>query len=402
MSNCNNPDPHTASVHAGEQRPKPYNALANPIFQTANYSFENTQALRDYVDGVVERDKYGRYGNPTQRTAERKLAELEGGEQALLFPSGMAATTIALLAYLKAGDHLILSRECYKQIREFAVTVLNRFGVEVSQFDPNNLFTLEAKIKYNTKLIFVETPSNPFLSITDIKRVVQVARPHDIAVFVDSTFATPINQKPLEYGVDLVIHSATKYLAGHNDLLAGVVIGSKDAVGKVKKLQAVQGSIIDPHNAYLLWRGLKTLALRVEKQNQSALEIAQFLEDHPSVKHVYYPGLKNHPTHQLAKEQMTGFGGVISFEVDADDELTGQLIDTLQIPLIASSLGGVDTLIEQSWLISYAGMSKAQREELGVGDNFVRLSVGIEDAQALIDDLAQGLSVLDKVGALTA
>lgn len=389
-----NVTPFTQAVHAGETRPKPHDALATPIFQTATYTFENTAALRDYVDKRVIRNKYGRYGNPTQKAVEQKLACLEGGEDALLFPSGMAAVTTALWANLSVGDHAVFSSECYKQIRQFAQNVLTQFGVEVSEFDPKNLSTLETALQDNSKLVFAETPSNPFLTVTDLDRLLSLTRARNLKVLVDSTFATPINQKPLSWGVDLVIHSATKYLGGHNDLLAGAVIGSQAEVESIRKLQAMLGNIIDPHNAYLLLRGLKTLPLRIERQNQSALKIAQFLETQAQVKRVYYPGLKSHHSHAIAQQQMTGFGGVISFEVDADNEGTANFIDALKLPLIASSFGGVDSLVEQTWLISYADLSNEQRAALSIGDNLVRYSVGIEDPADLIADLNRALRTI--------
>jgi len=385
---------HTVAVHGGEDRPHAYHALTAPIVQTATYTFSDTHALRAYVDKRQVRDKYGRYGNPTQRVVEQKLAQLEGGQDALLFPSGMAAVAGALWALLSAGDHVAVGAECYKQTRQFTETVLTRFGVEVSSFSPSDLASLEGALRPNTKLVFVETPSNPFLAVTDLEQLLDLTRPRGIRVVVDSTFATPINQRPLTFGADLVVHSATKYLSGHNDLLAGVVVGSAKGLEPIRKLQAIQGNTVDPHNAYLLGRGLKTLPLRIERQNRSALHVARFLEEHPNVLRVYYPGLSNHPSHAVAQRQMQGFGGVVSFDVKGDNESTARFIDALQVPLIASSFGGVDSLVEQTWLISYADLNTAARTSLGIGDNLVRYSVGIEDPDDLVADLDQALAVL--------
>jgi len=391
------PDVHTLAVHGGEDRPHAYHALVMPVVQTATYTFANTGALRAYVDKRDVRDKYGRYGNPTQRVVERKLAHLEGGGDALLFPSGMAAIAGVLWALLSAGDHLLLSDECYKQIRQFAQTVLTRFDVEVSTFKPSDLSSLERAMRPHTRLVFAETPSNPFLTVTDLERVLEITRPRGIPLVVDSTFATPVNQRPLSLGADFVVHSATKYLSGHNDLLAGVVVGSAAGLEPIRKLQAVQGNVADPHNAYLLGRGLKTLPLRVERQNESALKLAHFLEGQPHVARVYYPGLSSHPSHAVARRQMKGFGGVVSFELRGDDEATSRFVDALRWPSIASSFGGVDSLVEQTWLISYADSSAEQRAALGVEENLVRYSVGLEDPDDLIADLDQALGALGPV-----
>lgn len=384
--------PSTEAVRAGERSPKPGHAMATPIFQTATYTFEDTQSLRAYADGQVARDKYGRYGNPTQRTVEQKLALLEHGDDALLFPSGMAAVTTTLWAHLSSGDHAAFGSECYKQIRQFAYDILPRFGVEVSFFDTGDLDGLE--LKPNTKLVFVESPGNPFLSVADLEELSILTRAHRTPLIVDSTFATPVNQQPLAWGADLVVQSATKYLGGHNDLLAGAVIGRPQAMKPIRALQSVTGCVIDPHNAYLLLRGLKTLTVRVEKQNESALQIARFLESHPSIERVYYPGLPSHPSHEVAQRQMIGYGGVISFEVKADDAETAHFVDALTIPSIASSFGGVDSLVEQTWLISYASLSQHERDALGIRKNLVRLSLGIEDPADLMRDLEQALATL--------
>lgn len=384
----------TQAVHAGEAHPQAEDALTTPIFQTATYSFTDTAALRDYLAGQVVRDKYGRYGNPTQHAVERKLACLEGGEETVLFSSGMAAVTTGLLAYLSAGDQVVFSGECYKQIRQFARTVLPRAGVAVSFFDASDPSSLKKTLRDNTALVFVESPSNPFLTVVDLDQVACLTRARGIPLMVDSTFATPINQRPLAWGANLVVHSATKYLGGHNDLLAGAIIGSHQTVEPVRRLQAMLGNIIDPHNAYLLLRGLKTLALRIKWQNQSALEIARFLEGHPQVERVYYPGLVGHPSYEVARRQLDGYGGVISFELRGDNEATACFIDALKLPAIASSFGGVDSLVEQTWLMSYARLTPEERDRLGIRDNLVRLSVGIEDPQDLIADLDQALEKL--------
>jgi len=386
----------TQAVHAGEEKHKPYHSLTMPIVQTSTYVFEDTAALIEHMQRKeaskpLMRGEYGRYGNPTQQVVERKLAALEGGESALLFDSGMSAITLTLLTLLSEGSHLILTDDCYRRTREFCLSFLQRFGIETTIVPMNDGPALEAAVRENTALIFSETPTNPYLRVLDLPGVVAVARRHGLRVLVDSTFATPHNLRPLDHGVDLVIHSATKYLAGHNDLLAGVAIGSEELVGRLREAQGMIGGIVDPHNAYLLLRGLKTLALRVEKQNENGLQVARFLEDHPRVRRVYYPGLTSHPDHELARAQMAGFGGVVSFEIDGGLEETSAFIDALRIPYIGPSLGGVESIIEQPALMSHFTKDLEERLELGIRDELVRYALGIEDSEDLIADLRQAL-----------
>jgi cystathionine gamma-synthase len=389
----------TQAVHAGEneeKKNKPFHSLTTPIVQTSTYMFENTADLIEYMEGKsrgngIERVEYGRYGNPTLWTVERKLAELEDGEATLLFPTGMCAITSTLLAMLSSGSHLILTSDCYRRTREFCLTFLKRLGIEVTIVPMGDYEAMEGAVQENTRLILSESPTNPYLRVLDIPRVVDIARRYRLKVIIDSTFATPCNQQPLQFGIDLVVHSATKYLGGHNDLLAGVVIGPTDLIDALKEAQGVLGGVADPQNAYLLLRGLKTLSLRVERHNANGLEVARFLEDHPRVRRVYYPGLPSHPDHQIAREQMRGFGGVVSFELDADLDQTGAFIDALRIPYISPSLGGVEGLIGQPALMSYYELGPEGREAIGIGDGLVRYALGIEDAEDIMADLEQAL-----------
>ena len=390
----------TRSVHSGDKRPFPHYSLNLPIFQTATYTFESTEDLRQFMQarlwGPVEgRTEYGRYGNPTVAAVEGGLAQLEGAGDAILFSSGMAAITTTLLSLLSAGDHLILTDDSYRRTRQFCLTVLKRLGIECNLVAAGDLDQLEAAIRPETKLIVSESPTNPYLRVLDLERLVQIAKRAGVKSLIDSTFATPINQRPLEFGIDLVVHSATKYLAGHNDVLAGVVAGSESLVALIRQELWVMGATCDPHAAYLTYRGLKTLALRVRRQNETAQRLAEFLEGHPKVQRVWYPGLASHPDHDVARRQMDGFGGVVSFEVDGDLQAASQVIDSVRLPLIASSLGGVETLIEQPALMSYFEFSSEERLKVGIKDNLVRLSVGIEDAEDLIADLDQALLRID-------
>jgi cystathionine gamma-synthase len=386
----------TRVVHAGEKRVKPHHAITTPIVQSSTYTFENTRDLVDYMEAKMwgdetEREEYGRYGNPTIATAEAKLANLDGGEDACLFASGMAAVTTTLLSLLSAGSHVIMTDDCYRRTRQFITKFLARYGVEATQVPMGDYEALEAAIRPNTRVILSESPTNPYLRVLDLEKLAAIAKKHNLKTIVDSTFATPINQRPLEFGIDFVVHSATKYLGGHNDLLAGVVIGSNYMISAIKEMRGVLGAVSDPQTAYLLLRGLKTLELRVQRQNETADKIAHFLAKHPAVRRVYYPGLVSHPDYEVAIEQMTGFGGVVSFELETDLEGTGRFIDALQIPYIGPSLGGVESLVEQVALVSYYELSSEERAEIGISDSLVRLAVGIESADDLLADLAQAL-----------
>ena len=389
----------TQAVHAGEDKRKPYGALTTPIVQTSTYTFEDTAEILAHVErrtarkngaDIDIRDEYGRYSNPTQSVAERKLAALEGGERALLFATGMSAITTTMLSLLSGGDHLVMAFDCYRRTREFAVRFLRQWHIEVTLVSLDQAGALAAAIRPNTRLIFFEAPTNPYLRVVDLSRAVEVARAHGITTMTDSTFATPINLRPLEHGVDLVMHSASKYLAGHNDLLAGVVIGSRAILDPIEVARGVFGGVGSPHDAYLLLRGIKTLDLRVRRQNESALCVAQYLEDHPAVCRVYYPGLPSHPDYEVARRQMTGYGGVVSFEIDGDKERTSRFVDGLQLSYIGPTLGGVESIAQQQAL--FVSLDPEERRATGLKDNLVRYAVGIEDVDDLIADLEQALA----------
>ncbi len=385
----------TQSVHAGEERRKPFGALTTPIIQTSTYTFRDSAEIRTFMEQKAAgelpvRDEYGRYSNPTQSAAEGKLAALEGAEQALLFASGMAAITTTLSTFLSAGDHLVLIRDCYHRTREFALSFLARWGIETTLVPASEAARLARAVRPETRLIFCETPTNPYLRVIDLPHVVEVAREQGALAVVDSTFATPLNLRPLDLGADLVVHSATKYLAGHNDLLAGVVAGRAPLLTRIEQTRGVMGSVASPQDAYLLIRGLKTLALRVARQNENGQRVACFLEQHPAVRRVYYPGLVSHPDHEVAQRQMAGFGGVVSFEIEGDLAITADFVDRLRLPYIGPTLGGVESIVEQpSALFS---LDPGEREKAGLRDNLVRYALGIEDAQDLIADLEQALA----------
>ncbi len=392
----------TQAVHAGEEKRKPFGALTTPVYQTATYTFADTadvlafmerkaerKAAREAGGDLALRDEYGRYSNPTHLVVERKLASLEGGERALLFASGMNAITTVLLTLLSGGDHAILVADCYRRTREFAEKFLPRWGIETTLTPVDDLDALTAAVRPNTRLIFTETPTNPYLRVADLARIAEIARPCGIITAVDSTFATPVNMQPLALGIDLVIHSATKYLGGHNDVLAGAVIGSHRLLSKIEDTRGVLGGVGSPHDAYLLLRGLKTLDLRVRRQNENGIRVAEFLEQHPAIARVYYPGLPSHPDYATAQRLMAGFGGVVSFEVAGGKETTSRFIDRLQLPYIGPTLGGVEGVVQQQAL--FISLDPQERAASGVKDTLVRYALGIEDAEDIIADLAQAL-----------
>ena len=387
----------TLSVHGGEPRPKAHHGIAHPIIASATYVFRDTAELRGHFEGRIDREEYGRYGNPTVRVAEAKLAALEHGEDAALFASGMAAVTTTLLGFLKTGDHVVMTSDCYRRTRQFVGKFLSRFGVAHTLVEPGDFAGLESALQpTKTKLLISESPTNPYLRVADLPRLAELRdRVPGLKLIIDATFATPINQRPLELGADLVIHSCTKYSGGHNDLLAGAVIGKGGMISAIKDLRGVLGGVLDPQSAYLLIRGLKTLSLRVGRQNENGLRIAQWLESHPGIERVFYPGLASHPDHAVASAQMHGFGGVVSFLVRHGErdplDVTSAFIDRCRLPQIAPSLGGVETLIEQPSLMSFYELTREERLAIGIRDNLVRLSIGIEDADDVIADLDRAL-----------
>ena len=382
----------TRSVHAGELRQQEANAITTPIYQTATFWFKSSAEVIDFQEGRLDREEYGRYGNPTWRAVERKLSELEGGEETVLFASGMCAATTTFLQMLTPGSHLIVTSDCYRRTRQFIRQYLDRMGVETSVIDAADVGKFEAEIRDNTTIFFTESPTNPFLRVIDVPEAVKVAHARGVKVVIDSTFASPVNHCPLEEGADLVIHSATKYLGGHNDLLAGTVTGSAELVDPIRKALGVLGGIIDSHAAWLLLRGLKTLSLRMDRHNQNGLAVAQWLENDPRVRQVWYPGLPSHPDHECAMRQMRGFGGVVTFEIDSDLAGAMRFIDATRVPYQAPSLGGVESLIELPVTMSYWDVPKEERLSMGITDSLTRLACGIEDPEDLIADLDQALS----------
>jgi len=384
----------TRSIHQGEKKVKPGESITNPIVQSSTFPFQNTQEICDFFDGKLPRnEEYGRYGNPTQHVAQDKLKELEGGEAALLFSSGMSAVTTTLLALLDTTSHAIFTSDCYKKTKQFAAIVLEKFKVSYSIVEPETE-KIEAAIKDNTRIIFSESPTNPYMNVLDLVALAKIAKKRKVTTIIDSTLSSPYNQRPIEFGIDLVIHSCTKYLGGHNDLIAGVVVGGEQNVMKIKEYHGMLGPIPSPLTSYLLIRGLKTLALRMERHNHNSLEVARYLEKHKKVERVYYPGLESHPHHKIARKQMNGYSGMVSFVLKGDRQATSRFVDNLKIFYITPSFGGPESLVSQPSVMTFYELDEQQRKQRGINDSLVRLSMGLEDVEDLIDDLEQAFDRL--------
>jgi cystathionine gamma-synthase len=383
----------TDCVHGGAKPVEISGPIVTPIVHCAPFAFDSTAHVIEFQEGRSERrqPEYGRMGNPTVACVESRLAALEGAERAVLFGSGMAAVTSLLLTILEGGDHVVMTRDAYRRTRDFSCTFLRKFGVEVTLVD-TSICEIERALRPGTKLIFSESPTNPYLNVLDLEGLGRLGRTHGKMTAVDSTFATPFNIRPVDYGIDFVLHSATKYLGGHNDLIAGLIAGREEHIQPLAEMRSNLGGICDPNTAFLLERGLKTLALRMERHNASGQALADFLSGHPKVSRVYYPGLPSHPHHAIAREQMSGFGGVVSFEIDGDLDQAARFIDRLQLPHLTPSLGGVESLVEQVVVMSYWQVPKEDREKLGLKDNLIRYSLGIEDIEDILADIEQALA----------
>lgn len=381
----------TQAVHAGEHPDDLTGAVTPPIYQTSTFAFKSAEHGARLFEGREKGYIYSRLANPTTRVLEEKLAFLEGGDDAVATASGMAAVSTVVSALLRSGDHVLSGRVIYSATFTIFDQLAPRNGVAVSFFDTNHLDELRAEIRPNTKMIYLETPGNPTLNIVDIRAVAQMAREVGAALVVDNTFATYYNQRPLELGADLVIHSATKYIGGHSDVIAGAVIGSRSYVENIRNTLKITGAILGPFDAWLLLRGLKTLPLRVARQNETAQRVAEFLQGQPEVAQVFYPGLPDHPGHDVARRQMSGYGGVLAFELKGGVEGGRRMMDSVELCTLAVSLGGVETLIEHPASMTHAKVPRAERERAGITDGLVRLAVGIEDADDIIADLKQAL-----------
>ena len=367
----------TLSVHAGSHGDPRYKGLVTPIYASSAYDYESEVLYPRY------------YNTPNQKAVVEKMAALENGEDGLVFSSGMAAIMTSLLAMVKQGDHVLFQNDLYGGTHHAALSELPRYGIDYSMVDVSDLKTFEKGIRKNTRVIYVETPSNPLLKITDLGAVAKVAKKYGLITIIDNTFASPVNQNPIDLGIDIVTHSGTKYIGGHSDLCCGVIVSSKELTKKIKGSALNFGGSLDAHACYLVERSLKTIVLRVRQQNKNALDIARFLETESAISKVNYPGLKNHPGHSIARKQMPGgFGGMLSFEIKGDPE---KLMKKLKYIKRAVSLGGVESSINTPVRTSHAKLSPAERKAAGISDKLMRLSVGIEETEDLINDIRQAL-----------
>ncbi len=378
-------------IHAG-QKPDQYGSAVTPIYQTSTFAFENAQQGADRFSGVESGYIYTRLGNPTIADLEEAVAQLENGFGACAVASGMAAVNLVYMSFLKKGDHVISTSAVYGPSRWVLENIWVDYGIEATFVNTADVEAVKNAIRPNTKLLYIETPTNPTIELTDIRSVSEIAHRHAIRVCVDNTFSSPYLQKPLDLGADLVLHSMTKFINGHADIVGGIVIAKTEELFKIiKPVMVNMGYNMDPHQAFLTRRGLKTLAIRIERAQQNARQIAEFLEKHPKVEKIVYPGLPSHPQYDLAQSQMSGPGAMMSFEVKGGYEAGKRLMDNVHLAMLAVSLGGIETLIQHPASMTHSKLSKEARLSAGITDGLVRLSVGIEDVEDLIEDLDQAL-----------
>jgi cystathionine gamma-lyase/cystathionine beta-lyase len=376
----------TLAIHAGERPDKAFGAISVPIYQTSAFVFEDVGKTRGY--------DYSRTANPTRKVLEDTIAQLEGGKAGFAFATGMAAET-TVMHLLKTGDHVISGDDVYGGTYRLFQNVMCDFGLEFTFLRMNSRQVIEQAIKPNTRMLWLETPSNPLLNIVDIEMAVDVAKKHKLLTVIDNTFATPYFLRPIEYGVDIVVHSTTKYLNGHCDVVGGAVVTTTDELTKrVQFLLNAMGTCASPFDCWLVLRGIETLPVRMKQHEENAIAVANYLKGHPAVKRVLYPGLDSHPGHEIAKGQMKGFGGVVSFELAGGIERVSSFLKRIKVFSLAESLGGVASLAEHPSTMSHASMPKDYREKVGITDELIRLSVGLENADDLIDDLEQALKRL--------
>jgi methionine-gamma-lyase len=381
----------TRAIHSGEEKHGVGVPVSTPIARTSTFTFSHTAEMKRWAEGKSKAYIYTRYGNPTLAVAEARLAELEGGEASVVTASGMAAISSTLLAVVKAGEEVIATRQLYGGTYRLMRDVLPRLGIRVHHVE-TDLEGIERLVNSQTRALYVETPTNPTLRIVDLRRAVALALRFRLVSLIDNTFATPILQKPLEMGFDLAVHSATKYLGGHSDLIAGAVVGSGKLIDQVRDMIIHLGGSMDPGAAYLLIRGIKTLEVRVRRQCDTAMVISRFLSRHPKVARVHYPGLSSHPDHRLAKRQMRGFGSMLAFDLKGGLAAARRFCDRVRVFLLAASLGGVESLVVLPIYTSHYRMNHRELEAAGVQPGTVRISVGLEDPKDLIEDLKQSLS----------
>ena len=386
--------PGTVSVWAGELERFPHGSHTVPITNTVTFAYEDIDEWYEVARGERDGDIYSRNTNPTVRVLEEKIRVLENAEAATSFATGMAAISNTLFALLKPGDRVVSVKDTYGGTSRIFLEYLPKIGVEVMLCETTDHAQLEAEIAKGCRLVYLETPTNPTLKIIDLERIAKAARKANAVTVTDNTFASPINQNPLELGIDLVVHSATKFLNGHSDTLCGLLCGKADLVNEVFKYREINGASLHPETAYMVIRGIKTLELRVERQNRNAMDIARFLSDHPKIEDVFYPGLEEHDGHKIAAAQMKGFGGVLSFSLKGDYNSVKTFLQNLKLVHLAASLGSVSTLAGPPRTTSHVELTEEQRKQLGIPETLIRYSVGIENVEDLIDDLEQALTLI--------
>lgn len=382
----------TRSVHEAEPFDEETGSLVSPIYQTSTFGFHKAAEVAPAVEGKSGAYVYSRWDNPTVVRLEKKLAAFEGGQDAAFFSSGMAAISTTLFAFVRKGTHLVSTRDLYGGTYNMVHDILPGLGIETTIVNTVDLAEMKKAIRKNTGIVYIETPTNPTLKLVDIKKAAEIAHANGALLLVDNTFASPINQTPIALGADVVLHSATKYLNGHLDVTAGAAVASKENTQRIKMMRRDLGGTLDPHAAWLILRGMKTMALRVNQQNKNAQVLAEYLSKHKRVKLVNYPGLGTHPQHALAKRQMRGFGGMMSFELRGTLQQAMKLTESLEVGSLAASLGGVATLVSQPAAMTHTQLSPEERKRTGIPDTLIRLSVGIEDPEDLVNDFAQALA----------
>jgi len=397
MNNIKTKGFNTKAIHAGQKPCPATGAHVTPIYQTSTFVFKDVDQGARRFAGEEEGYIYTRLGNPTISELEKKVAVLEGGEEAIATASGMAAISTALVTLLKKGDHIVAGDALYGCTHSFISEILPQYGIEVTMVDTSKLENIENAMKPNTKVVYVETPANPTMKLVDLKGASEIAHKHGAYIITDNPFMSPYLQRPIEHGVDVVVHSATKYLGGHGDLLAGLIVGPKELLDPMRIPYLKDfGGILSPFDAWLLMRGIKTLGVRMDRHCVNAQKVAEYLENHPLVDKVYYPGLPSHPQYELAKRQMDGFGGMITFELKGGLEAGKVLMNSVKMITLAVSLGCVDSLIQHPASMTHSPVPREERLKAGITDGQVRLSVGIEDVEDIIADLDQALNEVAK------
>jgi methionine-gamma-lyase len=384
--------PSTKCVHAGTEADPSWGSIVTPIYQTTTYAIPNVSELIARYRHKKGGYTYTSTGNPTQRAAEIKIASLEGGEDAAVFSAGMGAITASINSVIRNGDEVLAQNDLYGETYRIFNTMPEMRGIKSHFFDTTNVEEIEDLINDKTKLLYLETPTNPLLKLVDIEKATSIAKKHGIVTILDNTFASPMNQLALELGVDIVVESATKSLSGHHHVVCGVAISTNEKIRSIKSMRGDYGQTLDPFGAFLLITGIQTMSLRIERMNENTLALAKMLEDHPKIEHVYYPGLPSHPQHDLAKKQMQGFGSIVAFEVKGGLNAVTKLFDNLQLVKLATSLGGVDTIATIPSISTHGGLSKEEQLKVGITESLVRASIGIEDYADIERDFENALS----------